>query len=165
MLRDQVCSLAKNNPRKALEKAWKITDPWYRAQAMSWIARFWEGDPMEVAKHAAKAAGLCEDEYQRTAVRAWEIAAIAERGKLAEARSVLKTALQKAGTVTPSASRAEALTLLLHAATRIDEKEVHQVAEVLHASCSANSHWRCKRAIKDCERILNGDEEPRPFFW
>lgn len=163
--RDKAMKLAKQNPQKAMELAQRISDPWFQSQAFYWIARFTEDDPVVIAKQAAKASEKCADEYKRTAVRAWEITALLERGKTSEARSALKDTLNGIAMVTPKSSQAEALTLLLHAATRIDDKAIKAVANVLQAQCSTDSHWRCKRALKDCARILNKEIPPRPFFW
>ena len=153
------------NSQKALAQARKISDPWFRSQALSWVARFTDGDPVPVAKQAAKAAAQCEDEYKRTAVRAWEIAALAERDKTSEARSALKATLRRVADVTPLSSRAEALMLLLHAAARIGDDDARDVAEVLRFECGGDSHWRCKRAIKDCAGVVDKEAEPRPFSW
>ena len=73
--RDQTSEIAKQNPSKALEKARGIRDPWFKAQALSWVARFTDGDSVAIAREAANAASDCDDQYKRTAVRAWEIAA------------------------------------------------------------------------------------------
>ncbi|MEM8865388.1 MAG: hypothetical protein AAGF31_07535 [Planctomycetota bacterium] len=163
--RDKVAALAKQNPQKALAEARRIADPWFQAQAYSWVARFTDGDPIAVAKQAAKASAKCADEFKRAAVRSWEIAALAERGELRAARSALDSALTRAAKITPKSSQAEALTLLLHAAIRIDEKAARKVAQELQTHCGADSHWRCKRALKNGNRLLERATQPRPFFW
>jgi hypothetical protein len=163
--RDKVAKLAKTNPEKALVEARRISEPWFRAQALSWVARFTDGDPVPVAQQAANAAAQCEDEYKQTAVRAWEIAALAERDKTSEARVALNATLRRVADVTPLSSKAEALALLLHAAARIGEDDARNVAEVLRFECGGDFHWRCKRAIRDCGEIVEKEAEPRPFFW
>jgi hypothetical protein len=163
--RDHACDLAKRNPRKALEEALCITDPWFKSQALAWVARYTEDDPVEIAGLAAKAAGECEDAYKRTAVRAWEIAALAERKHITEARKGLRTAVSQSKNVTPLSSRAEALMLLLQAAFRIGEEDVRLVADELKNACERDSHWRCKRAIRDAGELVDRKREPRPFFW
>lgn len=94
--RDLVSTLAKSNPEKALKQARCIQDPWYRAQALSWVARYTEGDPVSIAKEAARAALEGEDNYRKSAVRAWEIAALAERGLSEEAGKRLLEAISLA---------------------------------------------------------------------
>jgi hypothetical protein len=163
--RDHASTLAKSNPKKALAQARKVDEPWFRAQALSWVARFTDGDPVAVASEAAKAARECEDDYKKSAVRAWEIAALAERDCTTEARKSLSDALALAKCVEPMSSRSEALLFLLQAAFRISRDEAKSVYEILRASCPADEHWRCKRAVRDGGKMISGELEPRPFFW
>jgi hypothetical protein len=160
-----VATLAKSDPKKALVQACKVNEPWFRAQALSWVTRFTDGDSVAVASEAAKAAQECDDDYQRSAVRAWEVAALAERGCPREARKSLLEALALAKGVEPMSSRSEALLLLLQAAFRIGQDEAQSVYEVLKVSCPVGEHWRCKRAVRDGKRMLSGELEPRAFFW
>lgn len=163
--RDQTSELAKKNPRKALEKARGIRDPWLKAQALSWVARFTDGDPVAIAREAANAANDCDDQYKRTAVRAWEIAALGERGHCVEAQRALKSAMKRSNSVTPLSSRSEALTLLLHAAFRIGKSDAKLVANELRIACGNDPHWRCKRAVRDADKLLAEELEPRTFYW
>jgi hypothetical protein len=163
--RDQACDLARLDPKKALEKALQTCDPWFRAQALSWVARFTDGDPVPIAELAAKAAGKCDGAYKRTAVRAWEVACLAERSRAPEARKVLRPALEESKTVTPLSSRSEALMLLLEAAFAITNEDAKTVYDELQASCGQDSRWRCKRAVRDGAKLISGESKPRPFFW
>jgi len=138
--RDHASTLAKSNPKKALDQARKVNEPWYRAQALSWVARFTSGDPVPVASEAAKAARECEDDYQKSAVRAWEIAALAERDCTTEARNSLSEALSLGKCVEPISSRSEALLLLLQSAFRIGRDEANKVYEILKTACPADKH-------------------------
>lgn len=162
--RDQACSLARRNPRKALEKAQSVSDPWFRAQALACVVRYTEDEPIKVARRAAKAAGECDDAYQRTAVRAWEIVALAERSLLTEARHVLSAALVQSRRIIPLSSRAEALMLLLQAAFSLGDEDAESVADELRSSCGHDSHWRCKRAIREASKLVDGKTVARPFF-
>jgi hypothetical protein len=163
--RDHASTLAKSNPQKALALARQVNEPWYRAQALSWVARFTDGDPVAVACEAAKAAGECEDDYQKSAVLAWEIAALAERDCKKEARKSLNAALMLGKCIAPASSRSEALLLLLQAAFRIGRAEAESVYEILKASCPVDEHWRCQRSVREGGRMLSGEIEPRRFFW
>jgi len=162
--RDHASTLAKSNPTKALAQARNVKEPWFRAQALSWVARFTD-DPVAVALEAAKAARECEDDYKKSAARAWEIAALAERGCMVEARKSLNEALALGKSVSPISSRSEALFLLLQAAFRIGPDQAKKVYEILSASCPAQEHWRCKRAVRDSGKMISGELEPRRFFW
>ncbi len=163
--RDQASALAKTNPKKALEKARSIAEPWFRAQALSWIARFTDGDPVAIAAQAAKAALECDDNYKRSAVRSWEIAALAGRDCKSKAKKSLDEAVQLAKSVQLLSSRSEALFDLFQAAFTIGESEARAVYSILDESCPASEHWRCKRAIRDATHMINGQLKPRDFFW
>lgn len=163
--RDQVGKLAKQNPGRALEMAREIRDPWYKAQALSWVARFTHQSPIRIAAEAARAASEGDNDYAKTAVRAWEVVALAENGHCAEAQKVLRDALKQSQSITPSGSRAKALMLLLHAALRITENDGQLVAKELKCACADHRHWRCKRALRNAERLMTHEWEPRAFFW
>lgn len=163
--RDQVCALAKSNPMQALVKAKTVSEPWFRAQALAWVARFTDSDPVVVAKLAAKAASDCDDDYKRSAVRAWEVAALAERNQPNQAERALKAAVALAEGVQPVSSRSEALFILFQAAFSIGRKQAEWVCERLDATCPEAEHWRCKRSRRDAHQILEGVSQPRPFFW
>lgn len=163
--RDQAAQLARSSPAKALEKARGIEDPWFRAQALAWVARFTDGDPIAIAAQAEKAAAGCDDDYKRAAVRAWEIAALAERGCLPRARKALGEALKLAKGIQPVSSRSEALFLLMQAAFAIGRDEARVIGDELKSSCPVNEHWRSKRAVRDAEKMIAGEVAPRPFFW
>lgn len=163
--RDRVIALTKSSPRKALDQARKVAAPWYRAQALAWVARFIDCDPTAVASEAATAARECEDDYKKSAVRAWEIAALAERNCKTEARKSLSDALALASCVEPISSRSEALFLLLQAAIRIGQADAKRAYDTLRASCLVDEHWRCKRATYEGGKMISGELEPRQFFW
>ena len=163
--RDQASALAKSNPKQALAKAKDISEPWFRAQALAWVARFTDSDPVAIAKLAAKAASQCDDDYKRSAVRAWEVAALAERDEPNHAERGLKAAVSVAEGVQPISSRSEALFLLFQAAFLLGRKQAEWVCGRLHATCPEAEHWRCKRSRRDAHQILEGVSEARPFFW
>jgi len=162
--RDQASQLAKTKPKKALEKARQVSAPWYRAQALSWVARFTDGDPIEIAVQAAKAASECDDDYKRSSVRAWEVAALAERDLLPQAKKALKAAVKLAKNVQPISSRSEALFILMQAAVSIGRDEAVEVFEDLKSACPEGEHWRCKRAVRDAEKMLTGELAARSFY-
>ena len=161
--RDQVADLAKTDPKKGIEIVKKISDPWFQAQAWSHLAR-WANEPLRFARHATESAIKTKDDYQKSAVRAWEVVALAERGYHEQAREALKEAVELAASVTPLPSRAESLLLLFQAAFKISKDDAARVTEVLNASC-APTHWRAKRALKEAASMLSGEMPPREFFW
>lgn len=148
--RDQAIALAKSRPNEALKQARQVNDPWFRAQALSWVARFTDGDVSAIATEAAKAAAEGKDNYQQSAVRAWEIAALAERNRVLDARKRLGDIL---------------LLLLLQASAKIADEDAENVYEVMKASCRPEEHWRCSRALRRGAKMIAGELQPRPFFW
>ena len=161
--RDEVAMVAKIDEAKAASIATKITDPWFQAQAWSHVARY-ATKPIPYARKAARSAGHGKDDYQRSAVRAWEIVALAERDLRLQARASLTDAVNVASTVVQDSSRAESLFLLFQAAFKISTNDAENVAEVLQTTCSSG-HWRAVRARKNAEEMLRGDILPREFFW
>ncbi len=162
--RDQAIALAKLNPAKALVKARSVSEPWFRAQALSSVARWTDGDPVPIAAEAAKAAAECDDAYKRSAVRAWEVAALAGRDCAAAAKKSLAGALKEAVTVQPCSSRSEALFILLEAAFTISRKEADRVNTMLVKWCPVSEHWRCKRAVRNAGKLINQVQQPRDFY-
>lgn len=163
--RDRAVALAKCRPQDALIQARKVSEPWFRAQALSWVARFTDGDPVAVAAEAAKAARSGCDSYQKCAVRAWEIAALAERDYDSEARKCLGECIFLVQTIELISSRSEALLLLLQAAVKIASEDANKVHEILMSLHEPEQHWRIKSAQRDGARIIAGELQPRPFFW
>lgn len=192
--RDLVASLAKTDSQRALQKARKISDPWFRAQALAYVARYCDQAPISIADQAAKAAEACVDTYQQCAVRAWEIAALAERSHSKSAASRLKAVLSKVRQIEPPSSRSEALTLLINAAAYINSDAVETVAKLVVRVTDCHSHWLCDRAAVNaigilyrfnpksaahlsqsvsnaklrskCDKIIAaGGSSPRSFFW
>ena len=163
--RDRAVSLARSRPGEALKQARQIDDPWFRAQALAWVARFADMDVIRISAEAAKAAAEGRDQYQQCAVRAWEIAALAERGYKSEASKRLREALNIAKNVEPVASRGEALFLLLQAGARIARDDAENAYDMLKNLCSAERHWRCQRAVRKGAKVMSGELQPRPFFW
>lgn len=163
--RDRATSLAKSCPNEALKQARQVDEPWFRAQALAWVARFADSDVVTIAAEAAKAATEGGDKYQQCAVRAWEIAALAERDYKSEASKRLREALNIAKNVEPVASRSEALFLLFQASARIAPTDAEKVFEVLKSLCPAEAHWRCQRALRNGAKMMSGELQPRLFFW
>jgi hypothetical protein len=162
--RDQVFSLAKHDPQRALTLARNIKDPWFRAQALAAVARYSPDRAVKVAAEARRAAQECSDGYKRVAVRAWEIAALAGAGRSTEACRALQAALKDREHIAPVASKAEALILLLYSAASIDTKQRDLVYTALKSACGHDTHWRSKRALRDAKLVCEGKVPPRTFF-
>lgn len=161
--RDEVAKLAKTDQTKAVNIAEKIKDPWFQAQAWAYVARHAD-KPLVYARKAAISASKGKDDFQRSAVRAWEVAALAERGFKIQASRSLGDAVSLALKVEQVSSRSEAIFLLFQAAFKISDKDTKLVADMFVNSFSS-MHWREVRVRKYIEEMLKGNSQPREFFW
>ena len=117
-----------------------------------------------IATQAAKAASECDDDYKRSSVRAWEVAALAERRFVPQARKALKEAVKLAKDVQPFSSRCEALLTLMQASVSISRDDAAAVFSDLKSACPEVEHWRCKRALRDAGKMLAGELAARVFY-
>ena len=163
--RDQIAQLAKSKNAEAYKKAKDIKDPWFKAQALAHVARYGDDKAIKYSNEAIKTADSCDDEYKKVAVLAWVIAALAETKHLKQASSLLMDALNKSKNITPNSSKSEALILLLQAAFKIDVGTAKNVVKTIESALGNDTHWRCKRAIKDAKQLISGEMKPREFFW
>jgi Arc/MetJ-type ribon-helix-helix transcriptional regulator len=115
---------------------------------LGWALRYAPDPAVEkinglIERHARE----CRDDYQRAAVRAWQVRALSERGLEAQARLVLAAALPVAVIATPQSSRAEALFLLFQAAFPRGPETVGPIAQKLLACRETPTHWRVSRNL------------------
>jgi hypothetical protein len=148
--------LAESNPKRALELALAVDDPWYACQALAWVLRF--AEKPEASKAAAeipRRAALCRDDYQRSAVRAWEIRALVEKGQSEDAQHSLGEALATAGLAEPLPSRSEALFLIYQAAFPLGPRTVEPLVRKMVEVWKARPHWRSERNVVCALAILS----------
>lgn len=192
--RSRAVQLAKHDTRSAHAAARAVTDPWFRAQALAWVARFAPGPDLKLlSREALHACDECADPYKRAGSAAWPIRALVERGLASEAHRALSSYAKLLYCVEPASSRSEAGFLLYQASFPLGA-EVR--AELLGELCSvyaSDPHWRCQRNLLDAlamlpgadrtsrnkavaaiadektrakaERIAPGSCSPRAFFW
>ena len=100
--RSAVTSLVHTDIVDAERRACGIGDPWYRAQALAWVARYApDADVERVARLSLEAAAECDDAYRQTAAAAWVVRALLERGRRDEALLMLEIALHGVPRITP----------------------------------------------------------------
>lgn len=165
-LRDKVTKLAPVNVRDAYLLIKQIKQPWFKAQALASIVRY--SDTINVLKRsqeARKIAYECDDDYKKSAVRAWEIVALAECGFKDESKKSLNEAVNLSLNIEPLSSRSESLFLLFQASCYIDMKVAERLYERMKSLCPIDEHWRAKRAIKHAQEILDDKTKVRGFFW
>lgn len=146
--RNHATALAESNPRRALELALAVDDPWYACQALAWVLRFAEEpDASKAAAEIPRRAALCRDDYQRSAVRAWEIRALVEKGQKKASEHSLDEALAAARLAKPLPSRSEAFFLIYQAAFPLGSRTVGLLVRNLIEVWKARPHWRSERNV------------------
>ncbi len=180
--------------QKARAIAKKIEDPWFRCQAIAWIARYADAkDVLSTAKQAMDAAGDCEDAYQQAAGSAWVVRALLERDQRDNALTMLELGLHAAPRIGGESSRSEALFLIYQAAFDLSEEFRRSTLFALAELYEQNPHWRIERNYRDAlvmaksldadfvaklarghndkqrarleKALANDTAEPRTFFW
>lgn len=192
--RDDAVALVHSDIVLAEAAAVAVEDPWYRAQALAWVARYApDDDVMRVARLALAAASDCEDAYRQAGASAWVLRALMERDRRDEALAMLEMVLPSVPRITPPSSRAEALFLLLQAVFDSTEEIRRSLLFALASVYDEDAHWRIERNYRAAlvmmqtvdpefaqrmaqgrdeeqrrrlERALAGAaHEPRAFFW
>ncbi len=191
--RDRVAQLAKTSTADAARAAEDIDDPWMKAQALAWVARFAESTTVVDYAHRAHAAAmLATDAYQQVAACAWPLRALVETGNVSQAKSLLSKMLPATSQIQEPGSKAEAFTLLLHAVFPGGSGLWKAVLDRMLESIR-NTHWRSERALQDAALLVHAADadaaklfaeglepklsakvlrklgsnisKPRPFFW
>jgi len=165
-LRDKITKLAQVNVRDAYALIKQIRQPWFKAQALAAIVRYSDNiNVLKVSKETRKVAYECDDDYKQSAVRAWEIVALAECGFKKESTKSLNEAVDLASKIEPLSSRCESLFQLFQASCHVDMKVAKKLYERMQSLCPIEEHWRAKRAIKNANEILEGETIAREYFW
>lgn len=153
--RDLVCLLAPSDPVAALAAARRIESPWFRAQALAWVARFAHEDQVALLAAESLAASRLEaDPYRVAGSMSWAIRALIERGCLAASRLAIADALAVLPDVSQPGSRAEACALLWHAAFPGEREARDSVQRAALQLCRAQEHWRAARLHQDIAATL-----------
>jgi hypothetical protein len=144
--RNLACRTASGDPKRALDFARRIPDPWFRAQALACVARYAPEDLVEqLAAESLRGAQEAGEMYRIVAVSAWPIRALIERGCTVPARRALSATLDLVPQVQPLASRAEALSLLWQAAFPAGQEFRAATWQAITRHCDPNAHWRAAR--------------------
>ncbi len=147
--RNLACRTAPKDPERALQFARRIPDHWFRAQALSCVARYTTGKQVEqLAREALRTARQSEDAYKTTAVSAWPIRALIECDRIQAAEAALKEVLQDIPQIQPLASRAEALALLWQAVFPAGNVFRDAVLKTITSCCDPDGHWRSARLYR-----------------
>jgi hypothetical protein len=114
--RDAAMQLAKTDFPAALRLARKVSQPWFCCQALAGVARYApEESVIGIAEEAFAAALEAPDAYNQTAVMAWPLRALIERGYERRASEELPKIMKVASQIEIPVSRSEALMSLWQA--------------------------------------------------
>ena len=148
--RDGATALAKSDTAGALEAARSVSDPWFRAQALAWVARFSpDADVERIVGESLEACSECDEPYSRIAAAAWPLRALVERGGFDAARRMLRPLLEQESRVEPPSSRSEALFLLFQAGFALNGDIRSTLIQRLAAVHEVARHWRSRRNLVD----------------
>jgi hypothetical protein len=155
-VRNNIIALARHNPKAALARTKNLTDPWYRSQALAWVAWL---TPDDVAFRPIIAEGIrvaqgADDPYQRVGAIAWPLRALIERRMEKQAITVVKVALNSVSQIENPVSRADALFLLFQAAHPLGGQATKQLAAALVSGCSATEGWKGQHILRDTALML-----------
>lgn len=153
--RERAIQASKTDFPTALQRARAVSEAWFRAQALAWVARFApEADVERVANEALKAAGGGHDTYQQVAASAWAVRALAERGQTRKAAEATAKLVSLSDEISNPVSRHHALSLLLQAAWPLDRKVRRAVLDKLVAACQAALSWQSGCTWRDVVLML-----------
>ena len=114
--RDQAARLAKENHPAALAAARRISESWFRSQALACVARFApDASVRKLVTEAVAAAQASTDAYEKVAALAWSLRALLERGHSKDAKPIFTSALKDAGAIDNLVSRVDALFVVAQA--------------------------------------------------
>jgi hypothetical protein len=158
--RAKATKLAPTDFPKALQAAYRVSNPWYRCQSLAAVARFApENEVNRIADEARDAAQLGKDVYQRVAACAWPICALAERGKIRQAEQMLKQSLDEASKDPHPVSRMSCLTLLLMGAWPLPAENKQQALTALLATCLMADSWKAGRTMRNWASVIAGEDK------
>jgi hypothetical protein len=157
--RERAILAAKTDFPTALQRARGVSDAWYRAQALAWVARFApEAEVERVAREALEAAGAGKDAYQQVASSAWAIRALAERGRSKKAAEAVPSLLRLSGEISPPVSRLTALFLLWQSVGPLERTVRLRVLNSLVSACLATVGWQGGHTLREVVRMLASED-------
>ena len=154
--RDRAIEIARADVQRGLAAARAVSDPWFRVQAIAWVA--WLSPPprdREAVLEAFNALDRAQEPWQLCGAAAWPIRAAIEKGYPDLAREGLRRLLEASRSIRPPASRSEALFLLLQAAFPRGPDFWRPVFDQLVAMCADDEHWRVRRNLRDALLIVS----------
>lgn len=154
--RSEVGNVAPSDWMRALVLARGIPDGWYRAQALSTVARFApESALTAILEEAVEAANACHDEYGMVAVLAWPLEVAFKRGCVGFAERERDRAIALAPRIEPAASRAFALQILWGGCYIGGPHHAEPVWRAILSLCPPDRSWRAARLYRHIAEVLD----------
>lgn len=153
--RDLAIQKAKYNSEQAYKLALKISDHWYCAQALSWIARYSNDEDFDkFIQQAFKASFGNSDPYKVVGSSAWVIRSLVERKKYKYIDTNLTKLRQVSSTIYNPVSRGDALFLLFQGIFTIENQFEQLVLKDLLLACQNMNSWKKPLIIRDTALIM-----------
>lgn len=156
--RQLAIDLAATDPMKAVSVARAIDDPWFKCQALAYVARYWPGNDYEqFLREASKASDSQDNWYKRVTVSAWPIRAYLERGNPAPAKRLLERYTEEARNIENMGGRSEALLMLFQATEPFGRSLWEPVFHALVKATEPALAWRQMRNIRNAIAMIAAD--------
>ena len=152
--RDGAIERAKADTPAALALARAIDDPWFRSQAMAWIARFAsETELPAILNEARESSWAATDKYKVVGSSAWRLRAMIERDKPDGAAAEMPELLSCAAEIDHPVSRLEALFLLFESIFEVERARRGTLDALIAASLAAMS-WKSGFWLREAALML-----------
>lgn len=149
--RDVAMRVAKTDFKKALPLARKVSEPWFRCQALAGAARYAPDEHVvKTAEEAISAAFTATDSYKKVAATAWPLRALIERKQEQKAIQSLPKILELSAQIENPISRTDALFLLWEAFFPVQGHGF--ILAPLVKSCTG--HWKADYILRQIVMIL-----------
>jgi hypothetical protein len=149
--RDIAMRVAKTDFKKALVLARKVSESWFRCQALAGAARYAPDEHVvKTAEEAISAAFTATDVYQKVAATAWPLRALIERKQEQKAIQSLPKILELSAQIENPISRTDALFLLWEAFFPVEGHK--SILGPLVKSCTG--HWKAGYILRQIVMIL-----------
>jgi hypothetical protein len=153
--RDAAIDLAPTNTTNALTLARGIADPWFRCQALAWVARYaFEELVLPLAHEALDTALQQVEGYKAVAVSAWPVRAVIERDQTDPLPPWLSELLKRARDIDHPVRRLDALLLLWQGAFLFQHSATDEIFEEFLRACDAADSWKAGYCLEEGILIL-----------
>lgn len=158
--RERAIRAATSDTDAALRLARDVDDPWYRCQALAWVARFAPEDDAvaRIADESLAAARSTDDAYKHVAAAAWPVRALVEHDLPTRAVAAVADRLPTARAIPHPVNRVDALDLLHQAIFPLGPAARRAAQQSLVDACLAANSWRAGRTLRDLVLTVAADD-------